>query len=215
MNKPFRERRKILEKMVPKEVPFKLKLAEAIVTSSEKEAEEFYQRSLQAGNEGVMVKSLDAPYQPGRRVGGGVKIKPVMETLDVVIVGAEKGEGKRAGWLSSFIIACRDEDSDELVEIGRVSTGFKEKSEEGTSFDDMTKLLDSLIVDKKGKIVKVRPKIIIEVAYEEIQKSPEYSSGYALRFPRLVRLREDRGPDDASTLREVDVLYSKQRGRHK
>jgi len=138
-----------------------------------------------------------------------------METLDVVIVGAEKGEGKRAGWLSSFIIACRDEDSDELVEIGRVSTGFKEKSEEGTSFDDMTKLLDSLIVDKKGKIVKVRPKIIIEVAYEEIQKSPEYSSGYALRFPRLVRLREDRGPDDASTLREVDVLYSKQRGRHK
>ena len=73
MNKPFRERRKILEKMVPKEVPFKLKLAEAIVTSSEKEAEEFYQRSLQAGNEGVMVKSLDAPYQPGRRVGGGVK----------------------------------------------------------------------------------------------------------------------------------------------
>ena len=215
MNKPFRERRKILEKMVPKEVPFKLKLAEAIVTSSEKEAEEFYQRSLQAGNEGVMVKSLDAPYQPGRRVGGGVKIKPVMETLDVVIVGAEKGEGKRAGWLSSFIIACRDEDSDELVEIGRVSTGFKEKSEEGTSFDDMTKLLESLIVDKKGKIVKVRPKIIIEVAYEEIQKSPEYSSGYALRFPRLVRLREDRGPDDASTLREVDVLYSKQRGRHK
>ncbi|HIH39447.1 TPA: ATP-dependent DNA ligase [Candidatus Woesearchaeota archaeon] len=215
MNKPFRERRKILEKMVPKEVPFKLKLAEAIVTSSEKEAEEFYQKSLQAGNEGVMVKSLDAPYQPGRRVGGGVKIKPVMETLDVVIVGAEKGEGKRAGWLSSFIIACRDEDSDELVEIGRVSTGFKEKSEEGTSFDDMTKLLDSLIVDKKGKIVKVRPKIIIEVAYEEIQKSPEYSSGYALRFPRLVRLREDRGPDDASTLREVDVLYSKQRGRHK
>ena len=79
----------------------------------------------------------------------------------------------------------------------------------------MTKLLESLIVDKKGKIVKVRPKIIIEVAYEEIQKSPEYSSGYALRFPRLVRLREDRGPDDASTLREVDVLYSKQRGRHK
>jgi DNA ligase-1 len=213
MNKPFKERRKLLEKIIPKEVPFKIKLAESIVTDDVKKAEKFYHQSLEAGNEGVMAKSLDAPYQPGRRVGGGVKIKPVMETLDLVIVGAEKGEGKRAGWLSSFIIACRDEDSDELVEIGRVSTGFKEKSEEGTSFEEMTTLLDPLIVDKKGKIVEVKPKIIIEVAYEEIQKSPEYSSGYALRFPRLVRLREDRGVDDASTLREVDVLYDKQRGR--
>ena len=215
MNKPFKERRKILEKMIPKEVPLKLKLAEAIVTDDVKKAEKFYQQSLEAGNEGVMVKALDAPYRPGRRVGGGVKIKPVMETLDLVIVGAEKGEGKRAGWLSSFIIACRDEDTDELVEMGRVSTGFKEKREEGTSFDEMTELLEPLITDKKGKIVEVKPKIIIEVAYEEIQKSPEYSSGYALRFPRLVRLREDRGVDDASTLNEVDALYNKQRGRHK
>lgn len=215
MNKPFNERRKLLEKIIPKGFPLKIKLAEAIVTSSEKEAQEFYHKSLQAGNEGVMAKNLTAVYQPGRRVGNGVKIKPIMETLDVVIIGAEKGEGKRAGWLSSFIIACRDEDNDELVEIGRVSTGFKEKSEEGTSFEEMTDLLKPLIVETKGKIVKVRPKIIIEVAYEEIQKSPEYSSGYALRFPRLVRLREDRGPRDASTLREVDVLYSKQRGRSK
>ena len=214
INKPFKERRKLLEKIIPSEVSLKIKLAEAVVTDDVKEAEKFYHQSLEAGNEGVMAKALDAPYQPGRRVGGGVKIKPVMETLDLVIVGAEKGEGKRAGWLSSFIIACRDEDSDELVEIGRVSTGFKEKSEEGTSFEEMTELLKPLIMDKKGKIVEVKPKIVIEVAFEEIQKSPEYSSGYALRFPRLVRLREDRGPDDASTLREVESLYNKQRGRH-
>ncbi len=213
LKKPFKERRKLIEKIVH-EVPFKIKLAEAIVTSSEKEAEEFYHRSLEAGNEGVMAKSLDAPYQPGRKVGNGVKIKPVMETLDLVIVGAEKGEGKRAGWLSSFVIACLDTDTDELVEIGRVSTGFKEKSDEGTSFEEMTELLNPLIIDKKSKIVVVKPKIVIEVAFEEIQKSPEYSSGYALRFPRLVRLREDRGVDDASTLREVENLYNQQRGRH-
>ncbi len=215
MNKPFKERRKLLEKIIPKEVPLNIKLAEAIVTSNEKEAREFYQESLRVGNEGVMAKALDAPYQPGRRVGGGVKIKPIMETLDLVIVGAEKGEGKRAGWLSSFILACRDDETDELVEIGRVSTGFKEKSEEGTSFEEMTELLKPLVIDKKGKIVEVNPKIVIEVAYEEIQKSPEYSSGYALRFPRLVRLREDRSTSDSSTLSEVDILYSKQRGRHK
>ncbi|MBN2421450.1 ATP-dependent DNA ligase [Candidatus Woesearchaeota archaeon] len=214
ITKPFRERRKLLEKIIPKEVRFKIKIADAIVTDDVKKAEKFYKESLEAGNEGVMVKSLDAPYQPGRRVGGGVKIKPVMETLDVVIVGAEKGEGKRAGWLSSFLIACRDEENDELVEIGKISTGFKEKTEEGTSFEEMTELLKSLIKEDKGKIVVVKPKIIIEVAYEEIQKSTEYSSGYALRFPRLVRLREDRGPNDASTLNEVDVLYNKQRGRH-
>ncbi|MEK6886847.1 MAG: ATP-dependent DNA ligase, partial [Nanoarchaeota archaeon] len=215
LNKPFRERRKLLEKVIPKNIPLKIRLAEAIVTDDVKKAEKFYQQSLAAGNEGVMAKSLDAAYQPGRRVGGGVKVKPVMETLDLVIVGAEKGEGKRAGWLSSFIIACRDEDTDDLVEIGRVSTGFKEKKEEGTSFEEMTELLEPLIIDKKSKIVVVKPKIIIEVAFEEIQKSPEYSSGYALRFPRLVRLREDRGVDDSSTLREVDMFYNKQRGRHK
>ncbi len=214
INKPFKERRAALEKMLPKPVPFKIKLADKIITSTIKEAEEFYHRSLQAGNEGIMAKNLEGIYKPGSRVGYGVKIKPVMETLDLVIVGAEKGEGKRAGWLSSYVLACRDADTDELVEIGRVGTGFKEKADEGTSFEEMTNLLKPLIIEQ-GKVVKVKPKIVIEVAYEEIQKSSEYSSGYALRFPRLVRLREDRGPGDVSTLYEVEKLYHAQRGRGK
>ncbi len=214
LHKPFKERRRLLEKIIPKQQLWKIKLANAIVTDDEKKATKFYHESLEAGNEGIMVKSLIEGYQPGSRVGYGMKVKPIMETLDVVIVGAEHGEGKRAGWLSSFVIACLDEDTDELVEIGKVATGFKEKSEEGTSFDEMTDLLKPLIIEERGKIVKVKPKIVIEVAYEEIQKSSEYSSGYALRFPRLVRLREDRGPDDASTLREVDILYKNQRGRN-
>jgi len=102
-----------------------------------------------------------------------------------------------------------------MLEIGKVATGFKEKVEEGTSFEEMTDLLKPLIIEEKGKIVTVKPKIIIEVAYEEIQKSTEYSSGYALRFPRLVRLRIDRGADDAASLEDVENLYHMQRGRNK
>ncbi len=213
LNKPFKERRKILEKIVPKQIPYKIKLADAVVTSNEKEAKKFYQQSLQAGNEGIMAKNLEGVYKPGSRVGYGVKIKPVMETLDLVIVGAEWGEGKRAKWLSSYALACVDDESGDLLEIGKVATGFKEKTEEGTSFEEMTDLLKPLIIEQKGKIVKVKPKIVIEVAYEEIQKSPGYGSGYALRFPRLVRLREDRRPQEASQLSEVDKLYHAQRGR--
>lgn len=214
LEKSFKERRLLLEKIIPKQVQYKIKLANAIVTDSVKEAEKFYKQSLEAGNEGIMAKNLDAVYKPGSRVGYGMKIKPVMETLDLVIVGAEKGEGKRAGWLSSFVIACVDQDTGEYLEIGKVATGFKEKTEEGTSFEEMTELLKPFIIEEKGKIVTIKPNAVIEVAYEEIQRSTEYESGYALRFPRLVRLRDDRRPDEASSLSDVENLYDYQRGRH-
>jgi DNA ligase-1 len=136
-----------------------------------------------------------------------------METLDVAIVGAEWGEGKRASWLSSFMIAVRDPETNELLEIGKVGTGIKEKEEEGVSFAQLTEMLRPLIIEEKGKEVKVRPKFVIEINYEEIQASPTYSSGYALRFPRLAKLREDRGVDEISTLDEVKKLYYGQRGR--
>jgi DNA ligase 1 len=213
---PFEERRKILEKIV-KNKPFVIKAAEQFVTSEIKEAEKFYKKSLDAGNEGVMVKKKDGIYKPGSRVGYGVKVKPVMETLDLVIVGAEWGEGKRSEWLSSFAIACRDEESGEFLELGQVGTGIKEKeNEEGdVSFDQLTKLLKPLVISEKGKEVKVKPKIVIEINYEEIQKSPTYNSSYALRFPRVIRLREDKSLDDVSTIKEVERYYYEQRGRGK
>ena len=158
-----------------------------------------------------MLKALDAPYKPGARVGHMVKLKETMENLDLVIIGAEWGEGKRAKWLSSFVVACRDEDGN-LLEIGRVSTGLKEKKEEGLSYAEMTELLEPLIISEKGKEVKVKPEIVIEVAYEEIQKSPTYSSGYALRFPRVVRQRtEERSVDDISSLEYVQQLFDAQK----
>ena len=209
LDEPFSERRKIVENIIQEEEK-KIVIAESIISSSKEEIEKFYRRSLKAGNEGIMLKSLSAPYKPGARVGHMVKLKPVMETLDLVIVGAEWGEGKRSDWLSSYIIACQDGDGN-LLEVGRVSTGLKEKEEEGLTFREMTRLLKPLIIVEKGKEVQVRPSLVLEVDYEEIQKSPTYKSGYALRFPRVKGLREDRGADDISTLKMVEEFYRKQK----
>lgn len=208
---PLNERRALLDKIVSP-VKRKIVIAKVRYTKNVEDAKQFYEEALKAGNEGIIMKRHDSIYKPGSRVGGWVKIKPVMESLDVVIVGAEWGEGKRSGWLTSYTIAIVD-DSGEFLEIGKVGTGIKELEEEGVSFDEITKLLRPLIISEKGKEVKIKPKVVIEVKFEEIQKSPTYSSGYALRFPRLVRLREDRSPDDASSLDLVEEFYFAQRGR--
>ncbi len=210
INEPFRERRKIIEKIVTNKKR-KIVVVKNLITSSEKDVERFYKESLAAGNEGIMMKNLSAPYKPGARVNYMVKLKPTMETLDLVIVGAEWGTGKRATWLSSFVLACKHRG--EFLEIGKMGTGIKEKTEEGTSFEELTKLLKPLILSEKGREVKIKPKIVIEVKYEEIQKSSNYSSGYALRFPRLRTLRLDRDPDDCSTLSMVEGLYHGQKKR--
>jgi DNA ligase-1 len=212
--KPFSERRALLERIIPHKAR-QIKTSEILVTGDDKAAAAFYKRSLDAGNEGIMFKALDAPYKPGSRVGFMVKMKPVLDTLDVVIVGAEWGEGKRSGWLTSFVIACLDDDGN-YVELGRVGTGLKELEQEGgTTFEQLTKLLKEDIISEKGKEVKLRPNIVIEIKFEEIQKSPSYSSGFALRFPRFVQLRDDRRPDEISTLADVMDAYEAQRGQKK
>ncbi len=209
INEGFEKRRKILEKIVRQE-PKKIVLSKSKITDSEKEVEKFFKEAVNAGNEGLMFKALNAPYKPGARVGHMIKFKAIMETLDLVIVGAEWGEGKRSKWLSSYVIACIDENGN-FVEVGRASTGLKEKEEEGLSFMEMTRLLKPLIISDKGKEVRVKPKIVIEVEYEEIQKSPTYESGFALRFPRVQNLRIEKGPNDASTLDYVKKLYAGQK----
>lgn len=205
--KPFKERRKILERIIKPE-KWKIVLVPKLITASEKEAGNFYKRALKAGNEGVMVKKLDAVYQPGRRVEGWVKCKPVMETLDLVVVGAQWGEGKRATWLSSFDLACRK--NGRFLTVGKVGTGIKEKGE-GVTFQLLTKELKPYIVKEKGKHVQIKPKLVVEVAYEEIQRSPTYTSGLALRFPRILRIRFDRSPKECDTLERVKTFFAKQR----
>ncbi len=197
---PFEERRRLIEKII-KTIKYKIRPAMQFVTDSEEKALDFYNQAIKSGEEGIMIKKLDAPYHPGRRVGYIVKMKPDVADLDLVIVGAEYGSGKRAGWLSSYIVACKSDDK--FLEIGKVSSGLKEKEEEGTSYDEMSKLLKPLIIEEKGKEVKLKPKIIVSVTYQNIQRSPSYSSGFALRFPRITHYRPDRKPFDIASLKDI------------
>jgi len=209
------KRREILKNIV-KTVPGKIQLAKQLITSNIKEADTFYKEALKAGHEGLIVKNLEAKYQSGRRVAGGwLKVKPVMESLDLVITGATWGTGKRAGFLGSYILSCRDPDTGKFLECGMLGTGVKEKKTnvEDVTLQDMTKLLKPNIEFEKGNEVKIKPKIVIEVAYEEIQKSPTYSSGYALRFPRFIRIRIDKGADETDTTQRIATLFEVQKGK--
>lgn len=211
LDEPFSKRREFLENNIA-ETEFRFKLSDKLLTGDKAEAQSFYDDCLAKGNEGIMMKNLEGIYKPGSRVGFGVKVKPTMETLDVVIIGAEWGEGKRGKWLSSFFIGVRKDDS--VVGIGKVGTGIKEKEEEGVSFHEMTELLRPLIREERGREVKVEPQVVIEVDYEEIQASPTYSSGFALRFPRFVRLRLDRGVEEVASIELIQKFYDEQRGRN-
>ncbi len=213
IKKPFRDRRKIIEDIVT-QIPYKIIAAKQLITDDLAAGEKFYKESLAAGEEGIMVKNLDGIYKPGARVGYGVKVKPVMESLDLVIVAAEWGEGKRSGWFTSFTLACYDPDTGNFLEIGKVGTGVKEKTEEGVSFEQLTNIITPLVLQEKGRDVIVKPSLVVEINFEEIQKSPTYSSGYALRFPRVVRIREDRVAEECSDISLVEDLYSTQRARH-
>ena len=211
---PFESRRKIIEATID-EKKGELVLARSLKVDSVKLAEQLFNEALDSGNEGLMLKNLSAPYKPGARVGHMVKLKPVMETLDLAIVGAEWGNGKRSGWLTSFILACYDPASGEFLEIGKVGTGVKELKDDAGSvtFSQLTELLKPYIIEEKGKLVKVNPKILLEIEYDEIQKSPTYESGFALRFPRVKNIRYDRSAEDASSLDEVEGFFYNQNKR--
>ncbi|MFH0868957.1 MAG: ATP-dependent DNA ligase [archaeon] len=216
-DKPLSERFEILKKEV-KEIKGKFVIADSLETKDLKKAEAYYHESLNAGHEGLIVKNLDALYIPGRSVAGGwLKVKPVLENLDVAIVGGVWGTGKRAGWIGSLILGIRDPDTDEFKEIGMMGTGIKEKKNEAgdVTLDEITKMLKPLIISEKENTVKIKPKIIIEVSYEEIQKSPTYESGYALRFPRFIKLRPDKSSEEADDLDRVKKIYEMQKGRRK
>ncbi len=211
MERSLIERRKILENAV-KEKRNEVVLTEKIVTDDKKRAEEYFRKILMEGFEGIMAKNLESKYRPGRYVNGWMKMKNILEPLDLVIVKAEYGEGKRTGWLTSYTVACRS--GDKFLDAGKVSTGVKEKSE-GLTYKEITRLLKPLIEKQKGKEVEVKAKIIIEVGYEEIQKSPGYSSGFALRFPKVLRLRiDEKNIKDVNTFEDIKKIYNSQRGKH-
>jgi len=210
MSQPLNKRWEKLKQII-KEKKGRFQLAEHIETKNLKEAAKFYEYSLRKGQEGLMVKNMEAKYQPGKRVGYWLKVKPIMEPLDLVITGATWGEGKRAKWLSSLLLSCRDERTGKFLSTGMMGSGLTEEQ-----LEDLTKKLKPLITEEKEQEVKIKPELVIEVAYEEIQRSPKYPTGFALRFPRLIRLREkEKNAEDVNTLRDIDNLFKQQRGRRK
>ena len=165
---------------------------------------------------------LKSEYKPGSRVGHMLKVKPEESDLDLVITGAEYGTGKRKGWMSSFILSCKNDEKssrvnksasekEKYLEIGKMGTGIKEKEEQGVSFEELTKKLKPLITKEHGKKVEIKPKIVLAVTYQEIQKSPNYNSGFALRFPRFTALRPDKSPNDVATIEEVKKDFKNQK----
>lgn len=213
LSEPFEKRTELLKKIVQNH-PYKIICAKQIITDDEKKAENFYKSALKDNQEGIMMKNLQAKYSPGSRVGHMLKMKPNEREIDLVIVGGEYGAGKRSGWLSSFIVACFDDKNREFLQIGKVGTGIKEKQGEGVSFEELTDKLLKLKISEKGKEIKVKPKVVVTLTYQEIQKSPTYDSGFALRFPRLTALRDDKPVSEINTLEEIKKDYEKQNGRN-
>ena len=168
-------------------------------------AETLYRDALDAGHEGLMVKNPDAAYQPGRRVGRLLKLKPTMEPLDLVVTRATYSEGRRSEWLGRLYLGCYAPSSGGFREVGRLSTGYTDEE-----LAALTDRLEALVTARDGRDVELRPEVVLEVEYEEIQESSAYDSGYALRFPRFLGVREDAAPTDADTLERVETLYDTQ-----
>ena len=208
LDEAFEKRAKLIRKIITNH-PYKIIASKQKITSNKKVVEEFYKKALQDKQEGIMMKNMHAEYKPGRRVGHMLKIKPEENELDLVITGGEWGTGKRAGWISSFILSCKK--GNEYLEIGKVGTGVAElESEENKiNFPYLTKLLEPLVEKDKGKSIKIKPKIIVTVHYQDIQKSPNYKSGWALRFPRITALRNDKPLSEIATLEEIETDFKK------
>jgi len=178
-------------------------LAERLLVGDAEAARAFFERALAAGHEGVMAKDLRSPYEPGGRGKRWFKLKTA-EMVDCVIVAADRGSGRRTGWLSNYHLAVRDGDA--FADVGKTFKGLTD-----AQFAAMTERLRALATgDDDGYTVRVRPEVVVEVAYNEIQKSPTYPSGLALRFARITRIRDDKGPGQATTLDELRRLYEGQ-----
>ncbi len=177
-------------------------LAERLLVGEVAAAEAFRARALAAGHEGVMAKDPRATYEPGGRGKRWFKLKAAA-TVDCVIVAADRGSGRRVGWLSNYHLAVRDGEA--FADVGKTFKGLTD-----AEFAAMTERLRALAVSDDGYTVRVRPEVVVEVEYNEIQRSPTYPSGFALRFARIARLREDKAPGQATTLDELRALYEGQ-----
>jgi DNA ligase-1 len=199
LDQPLRRRSELLAASVPDSL-----LVPRIVTSSAEEAGEFHRGAIALGHEGVMVKALDAPYEAGRRGRRWLKVKTV-RTLDLVVLAAEWGHGRRRGWLSNLHLGARDPAAGGFVMLGKT---FKGMTDEMLRWQ--TERLSELEVSRDGHIVYVRPELVVEVAFNDLQASPQYPGGLALRFARLKGYRPDKSAAEADTIDTLREIYRRQ-----
>ncbi|MGC9345724.1 MAG: ATP-dependent DNA ligase [Candidatus Bathyarchaeales archaeon] len=205
---PYVQRRQVLAENIEE-----ILLTKQFVTDKVDEAEKFLKEAMEAGHEGLVAKKLDSEYTPGIRGKRWLKIKPVLEPLDLVVVAAEYGYGRRHEWLSDYYLAARDAESGEFLTVGKTFKGLTD-----AEIIEMTRRLKELAIKEEHRRVIVIPKIVVEVLYNEIQKSPKYECGMALRFARINRIREDKTSEEADTIQKVREIYEKQflkKGRYR
>jgi DNA ligase-1 len=200
---PLSERRKYLVEVVPQEY-----LAEGVECQNEVELMRFYDEALKKGFEGIVVKDLNSPYKMGQRTYTWLKLKPERDTIDCTIVKALYGKGRRAGVYSSFLLAVRDPREKRLYTIGKVSNLSDQTMDTLATIVERTKLSE----DDEGVFVK--PTVVVEVTYQEIQETDEYTSGYALRVPKIVRFRTDKTMEEIDTIEKLKKLYELQYERY-
>jgi DNA ligase-1 len=206
IDEPAAERQRLLAAVLPAglRVP-------RIVTSDAAEAEGFFAGAVGRGHEGVVVKSLDAPYAAGRRGSEWIKVKP-RHTLDLVVLAAEWGHGRRRGWLSNLHLGARDPDGGGFVMLGKT---FKGLTDQMLGWQT-TELLE--LADPPGQparepahgygVVRVRPELVVEIAFDGVQSSPRYPGGLALRFARVLRYRPDKQAAEADTIDAVRAIWA-------
>jgi DNA ligase-1 len=156
------------------------------------------------GNEGLMVKDPLSPYTPGRRGLAWLKLKRPLATLDVVVTAVEWGHGKRKGVLSDYTFAVKETSTGRLVNVGKAYTGLTD-----AEIATMTKRFLEITIEDHGHVRLVKPEVVLEVAFDSIQHSSRHRSGFALRFPRIVRIRDDKPVDEIDTVERVDELYER------
>ncbi len=194
---PIEQRRELLRRHLPAGVMLSPQKELSSVAMIDAEFEEARAR----GNEGLLLKKRESLYEPGKRGNQWLKVKRVFATLDVVITAAEQGHGRRATMLSDYTFAVRD--GDRYVNVGKAYSGLTDEE-----IRELTKVLRSLTQEKYGRVMLVKPEVVLEVGFDGLQQSPRHKSGFALRFPRILRWRQDKQPADIDTLEAVRALYA-------
>jgi DNA ligase 1 len=195
---PAEERFAALRETLPESL-----LIPRLITDDLTLAQSFFEDALARGHEGVMAKSLDAPYEAGGRGSSWLKVKQA-QTLDLVVLAAEWGHGRRRGWLSNLHLGARDPDTDSFVMLGKTFKGLTDET--------LAWQTDKLLALESGRdqyCVYVRPELVVEIAVNEIQASPQYPGGMALRFARVKRYRPDKKPEQADTIAVVRALFER------